>query len=746
MKNLYSLFFLILLPILVFASSSGKLSPRLKLFLDKYQKDTFVLKKGNTANQYVHIILQGNPEIIKSKISSEGGFVNTVAGDIVTAQVPVKSILNIAEESSIKRIDLPSKLKARNDEAIKRVNADKVHAGESPLNIGFTGKDVVVGIIDSGIDFRHPDFLNPNDPTKSRILFIWDQEDDSGTRPKGFSYGSEYTKEQIENEINGIQTGVVNQEDTDGHGTHVAGTAAGKNGLAPSSHIIVVKGMDNVVDASNYIFQKADELGLPAVINASLGTHFTSHDGSNAESIALDNMINSKSGRVFCAAAGNEGSDYIHLGGFDLNGGEIWTYYYGVEFTDENDGLILGMYGIVEDQYLSSLSLAIAVDSCALSSTKSGFLPVKLVDGSGWITINDIVQNQSVNTTLHYGNSEPAGEINISATSLNNGKTEFIIEIRDFAELGNDRIIFGKDYWRIYFNGHGSFHLWSDRVGTVPFPDELNITVDQNYVSPDNNFSVGDPATTKSVISVGSYASKNRWTDESGHTYHWDFTIGDISYFSSIGPTIDGRIKPEITAPGQMLISARSSSSDYNSGVYTYMQGTSMATPVVTGAIALYLEKYPDHSNEKIREVLFGTTIKDGFTNSLGSLPNNVWGYGKLDIFEAISQSISSVENNIEIPNTFIVYQNYPNPFNPTTILKYSLPKSANVKVSIYNIVGQEISVLVNQFENAGKKEITWNSTNYLGAKVASGIYFFKFNFNGNGFNTQTIKKGLLLK
>lgn len=746
MKNLYTLFFLILLPILVFGSSSGKLSARLKLFLDKHQKDTFVLKKGTTANQYVHIILQGNPDIVKSKILSEGGFVNTIAGDIVTAQVPVKSILNIAEESSIKRIDLPSKLKARNDEAIKRVNADKVHAGESPLNIGLTGKDVVVGIIDSGIDFRHPDFLDPNDPTKSRILFIWDQEDDSGTTPEDFSYGSEYTKEQIENEINGIQTGVVNQEDTDGHGTHVAGTAAGNNGLAPSSHIIVVKGMDNVVDASNYIFKKADELGLPAVINASLGTHFTSHDGANAESIGLDNLINSKSGRVFCAAAGNEGSDYIHFGGFDLEGREIWTYYHGLEFTDENDGLGLGMYGIIDDQYLSSLSLAIAVDSCEFSSSSSDFFPVKLVDGSGWITINDIIQNQSVNTTLHYGNQEPAGEINIRATSLNNGKTEFIIEIRDFAEIEDGEVVSGKDFWRVYFNGNGSFHLWSDKVGTVPFPDELDITVDQNYVSPDNNFSVGDPATTKSAISVGSYASKNSWTDESGHTHNWGFTVGDISYFSSIGPTIDERIKPEITAPGQMLISARSSSSNYNSGVYTYMQGTSMATPVVTGAIALYLEKYPDHSNEKIKEVLFGTTIKDEFANSLGSLPNNVWGYGKLDIFEAISQSISSVDNDLEIPNTFTVYQNYPNPFNPTTILKYSLPKAADVKVIVYNVMGQQVSVLLNQFEQAGNKQILWNGTDNNGTKVASGVYFFNFQITGDGFNQKTIKKGILIK
>lgn len=749
MKNCLTAIFLFLFHVLLIgANSSEKLSSRLKMYLNIQQKESSqnALQKQNDFDEYIHIILQGNQELIKSRIISEGGYVNTIAGDIVTAQVPVNKILKIAEDNSIKRIDIPAQHKKLNDVAIKNVRADKVHLGESPLNTGLKGKDVIIGIIDTGIDFKHPEFRDPEDSTKSRILFIWDQEDDSGTPPPGFSFGSEYTKEQIDDELDGTPTGLVKQEDTDGHGTHVAGTAAGNNGLAPSSKLIIVKGLNNVLDAANYIFQKADELGLPAVINASLGTHFSPHDGSTAESIGLDNLLNSKSGRVFCAAAGNEGSDFIHFGGFDLNDNEVWTYYYGNKVDEEKKSLVFAMYGIIEDKYLDNLSLQIAADSSTYLQDLMDFLPVKKVDGSGWVSVKVILQNQNMNTELRYGNGELAGEVNISASSINNGKTEFVIEINDMVELQEGKVVTGKDYWRVYFKGVGQFRVWSDNVGVVPNPSNLGINVDQNYVSTDNSYSVGDPATTVKVVSVGSYSSKNMWTDESGQNYNWGFTVGELSIFSSHGPTTDGRIKPEITAPGQMIISARSSSSEYNSGVYTYMQGTSMATPVVTGAIALYLEKFPNHSNDKIREDLFNTTIKDEFTNAAGQLPNNLWGYGKLDIFAAITQSVTSVDKQDELPSTFYVSQNYPNPFNPSTVLKYSLPKAAEVKITVHNVMGQEISVLVNKFENAGNKQIIWNGTNRNGQQVSSGVYFFSFKIVGEEFSHQLIRKGLLIK
>ncbi len=207
------------------------------------------------------------------------------------------------------------------------------HLGSNGKLFSNKGAGTIVGIVDTGIDYKHEDFID--DTTgKSRILYIWDQTltAQGGEVVPAAGYGVEYNQAQINDEIDGTLTGFVREEDTNGHGTHVAGIAAGDGsatngdepagkykGMAPEAELIIVKTdltSDHIIDGVNYIFDKASFLGKPAVVNLSLGTHQSPHDGTGSVSYAIDESIETAGsetkGRVVVVAAGNEGSDKIH--------------------------------------------------------------------------------------------------------------------------------------------------------------------------------------------------------------------------------------------------------------------------------------------------------------------------------------------------------------------------------------------------------------------------------------------------
>ncbi len=205
----------------------------------------------------------------------------------------------------------------------------------------YDGTDVIVLIIDTGIDWSHADFQKSGSPNTSRILYIWDQtltagagedtpEDRDGTNFSWLNYGVEYTQANINDEIDGSATEFVREEDTNGHGTHVAGSAAGNGsslttnkyeGIASKADIVFVKAGNgsfpttNTVDALEYAQKISDTEGKPVVVNMSLGGHANAHDGTSELDIAVDNFTSSGSGRVAVISAGNEGSSAIHITG-----------------------------------------------------------------------------------------------------------------------------------------------------------------------------------------------------------------------------------------------------------------------------------------------------------------------------------------------------------------------------------------------------------------------------------------------
>ncbi len=201
--------------------------------------------------------------------------------------------------------------------------AAALRSGTPPDWSGYTGRDVVVGAVDTGIDTSHQDFLDTLGQT--RVLYIWDQTTGTGgpNHPPPYDYGTEWTKAQID-------AGLCTERDTSGHGTAVMAIAAGNGsatgngwpayryvGMAPEADIIAVKSSfydDDIVDGMSYIMSKASSLGKPFVINLSIGSQYGAHDGTDLIERAIDQI--SGPGAVLCTAAGNNGTTdptrYIH--------------------------------------------------------------------------------------------------------------------------------------------------------------------------------------------------------------------------------------------------------------------------------------------------------------------------------------------------------------------------------------------------------------------------------------------------
>jgi hypothetical protein len=188
--------------------------------------------------------------------------------------------------------------------------------------------------------------------------------------------------------------------------------------------------------------------------------------------------------------------------------------------------------------------------------------------------------------------------------------------------------------------GDGSFHAWTASGRNTQFTS--GVTAD---------YTVNSPATALNVIAVGAYVTKTSWTNANGTTssYPGAPPVGEITVFSSRGPTRDARQKPELTAPGMGIASALSSSLSVDNtlkaddGVHWVTQGTSMSAPHVAGTVALMLYRDHDATPDDVRSTLQSTCRTDSYTGSSSSLPDTVWGYGKADALAATSSTPTAI-------------------------------------------------------------------------------------------------------
>ncbi|NIF03984.1 S8 family serine peptidase [Chryseobacterium sp. Tr-659] len=591
----------------------------------KLDQHLVVTSKG-AQTMYSCIIYTKEPE----KLKSDGFLVQSQLPTFSTALVTIDDIERLMQLPYVTSVMAPAFDELHNDVSRAQSGASLLQDGAFN-NTAYNGTGVLVGIYDTGIDWKHPDFRKADDQTKSRIVSIWDQTltaQSGETTPTGFSTGVEYTRAQIEDELDGTPTGFVRENDTNGHGTHVSGTAAGNGaafadkrhkGFSSDADIVFVKGGNgsfpttNTINALTYFKNVATALNKPIVVNMSIGGQGSAHDGTASHEVAVNNFTTSGPGRVVVISAGNDYGANLHRK-VDIEPNAAQTY----SFT------------------VASNTSAASVFSFLMYANDNTAVTAKLTTPDGQ------QYTQNISTTTNHsilGGGFIAAMYNYWSTDNNKRYVQLVIS-RVSGSTANCQ---GNYTLEITNNGAQQIttHGWLYSQGVT--------TTLQNG---DNEYIVGTPGNASNAITVASYMGRASWY--SGTSGYYTLTPQEsISSFSSQGPRADGFLKPDIAGSGQNVISSRSADSspgttDIIAGTNYYVknQGTSMSSPGIAGAVGLLLQANPALTAAQVKARLTSNARMDGAT---GTVPNTRWGYGKLDIYKAVTDELGCVKSNFEV-------------------------------------------------------------------------------------------------
>lgn len=588
-----------------------------------------VIHGSQNLSGQISIFVESDHDFVPGEVQllNRYGTVTTTAGPIAAVHTVLANLPEFEGLPFVTRIENSHSLSIDLESGVPDTGAPQVWSQvKDPNGNNVTGAGVIIGFVDTGIDTTHPDFTFPNGTTK--ILYVWDQTT-LGRPPVGFDYGYECSSADV-------QAKSCPEVDTFGHGTHVAGIAAGSGmatgnftGVALGASIIFVKSgysvcdgaswnfeTTHILDGVNYIVKKAAKLGKRAVISLSLGGNIGAHDGTDPLELALDAIV--EAGTPVVVAAGNQARDNAHIRGQLSQGGNV-TFQ--VQVPQTTSDLQIDIWYSPQDQ----------IDA-TLTTPDGQPYNVPTIPGG-------VVSNFGIVTT--------------TTSSSNNGE-ELYIEVNSTTNLP-------PNGWSITLKGNkiqsqGFWDAWTDAV-TCSYP--ASFFTPGNGYEIDGHDTIGIPGTARRVVTVGAYITNASWTGINGQVYgSTDIAPGGIASFSSWGPTRDGRIKPDVVAPGTIITSARSNTireqgSDPDP-FHRILSGTSMATPHVAGVIALMLQ-YDSHLRAiDIPGILRQTARLDAdtgvFTNG-----SPVWGFGKLDArtatgFFRLIMVTSGIPSSIIVP------------------------------------------------------------------------------------------------
>lgn len=568
---------------------------------------------------------------VTEMLTQAGQHATTISNTVVTARVAPEWLTTLSNDTRIVRLTASKRLRPFLQKARQVTGVDRVHAGDN-LDTPFTGKGIVIGVIDQSFEFKHMGFLDENG--KSRIKMLWDRSKD------------------IEKDIQSKAAPVYNvdaltkthetYDPGSGHGTHVTNIAAGSKhadnpfyGVAPKADIVVIpSSFENteIIEDIRAVKAYASREHKPWVVNLSLGSVIGPHDGSTDYDQAIDRMAQDKGG-IVVGAMGNEGDQYFHAFSSFQPGETKQVFIHYEKDQDgnatEDDLTHIDFWGISEvnaEQFTVTPILAV-------KSSNAEQLKVKKYGADFWKKYLD------------------DGKVWSEISPKNNRENHFVgVKMNKLLEdLGSryKKIIFGVEITAKSTNtADATLHGWiySEEPNYARF---VLAKTDSKFesIKPDNLYIVGEGgASIPSAIAVGSFTTTvtDQHEKEGAH-----------STFSSNGPWLNPNYpKPAVLAPGASIMSALNKyapgfdknnaaySNRFNNKVYHYgyMEGTSMATPFVAGSIALWLEANPQLSYTDVLDILKETSNKH--LDMGGKEWTPTYGYGLINVYEGLKLAL----------------------------------------------------------------------------------------------------------